>query len=96
MSSASNSSILEHRIRVRGLVRDNLEHIPVLHDLSVGIQAEDVYAGPIPVLVGGPFLMTVQHHVVPFGNHPLERYVLAWVLLRVGNSIQVFDSNVRV
>ena len=38
----------KHRVRVGWLLRDALQHIPVLHDLAVRIQAENVNAGPIP------------------------------------------------
>ena len=81
---------LEHRIRVRRLVRDDLEHIPVLHDFPVGIQPEDVYPGPFLVLVGGPFLITMQHHIVPLGNHSLEGYVFAGVL--PGHELEIGDE----
>jgi len=69
---------LEHRIRVRRFFWDNLEHVPVLNDLSVCIQPKNVYTGPITVF--GPFLMAMQHHIVSLRNHSLERNPLTGIL----------------
>jgi hypothetical protein len=35
---------LEHRVRILRGGRHRLQHIPVLDDLAIGIEAEDIYA----------------------------------------------------
>jgi len=47
---------LEHRVRVGVFRRKTLEHVPVLDDLAVLVEAEDVDARPRAVL--GPVLET--------------------------------------
>ena len=72
----------------------------MLDDLPLSVQPEDVYAGPLPVLVGGPFLMTVQDHVVPLGDHSLERDMFAGILVRheleIGDECLFALGNMRV
>jgi hypothetical protein len=54
---------LEHFVVVARLGRDDLEDIPVLDDLVVLVEAEDVDAGV--VVVAGPLLEAVQDDEVP-------------------------------
>ena len=37
----------EHSIGICGLLREGLEHVPVLDDLSIGIKSENVYPGVV-------------------------------------------------
>src|SRR5439155_12677943 len=64
------ASILEHRVGVRGFIGNWLEHVPVLDDPSIVVEADDVNAGPVPV--AGPLLIAVDDDVVAFGDHRLE------------------------
>lgn len=57
---------LEHRIIVCGRGRNPLQHVPVLHDFGVVVQAEDIYSGPIRI--AWPLLPRMQHHVIAFGK----------------------------
>ena len=59
------------------IVRDDLQHIPVLYDLAVVIEAKDIYAGPI--VLSGNLLMAVEDNVVTIGKCPLEVDLLPWV-----------------
>ena len=48
-------------------------------DFPVVIEAKNINACPIGI--PWPLLITVQDHVVSFGNHPLEVDTLAWIVL---------------
>src|SRR3954451_11277371 len=77
-SAARQGRSSEHPVVVGGVVGDDLQDIPVLDDLAVGVEAEDVDAGV--VVVAGPGLMAVQDDMVTLGNranepHPLARVV---------------------
>ena len=54
----------EHRVPVRGLRGNRLQHVPVLHDLAMSIETRDVDASP--VAIAWPILIAVQDDVVPF------------------------------
>jgi hypothetical protein len=64
----------------------------VFDDLAVGVEAEDVDAGPVavPITVARPLLVAMQDHVVAFGKHPLDDHVLAWKFL--GHALEVGDE----
>ena len=49
----------EHRVVIGCLFRNSLQHVPVLHDFAVHIQAKNIDAGPLAV--SGPVLVTVQN-----------------------------------
>ncbi len=85
MSCQGAPSNLEHRIAVRGLGGDTLKHVPMLHDLAVGVEAENI--DPRPVSVVRPVLIAVEHHVVAFGDHAPELDPLAGILLAHSNEI---------
>lgn len=56
-----------------------LQHVPVLHNLAILIEPEDVDA--CPVCVSGPLLKAVQDDAAALGNYALEVNALAWILL---------------
>jgi hypothetical protein len=56
----------------------DLQHVPVLHDLALIIEAEDVDSGP--QMITGPILATMKDHVIAFGDHPFEFHSLAGVI----------------
>src|SRR5947209_6776243 len=70
---------LEHRIVVGRVFRNALENIPVFNDFAVVIEAKNIDASPIGV--SRPLLITMQDHVVAFGNDPFELDALSWILL---------------
>src|SRR5438270_7145707 len=80
---------LEHRVTVRGGLRHGLKNVPMLHDLTLSIQPEDV--DPRPFAVARPLLATVEDDVVAFGDHPHEMHPLAGVLHR--HSLEVRDES---
>ena len=65
-----------------------MQHIPVLNDLSVVIQPEDV--DPCPVAVLWPVLVAVKDHEVVVRQDPAELHALAWILAR--HSFEVLDE----
>src|SRR5207253_4585204 len=65
----------EHRVAVGRFSGDRLQHVPVLDDLPVVIEAEDVDARPIAI--SRPLLVAVQDDVVALGDHSLELHLLA-------------------
>jgi hypothetical protein len=71
---------LEHPIGVRGCPRNFLQHIPMLHDLAVLVQAENI--NPRPVRASRPSLITMQLRVVAFCNHGLEFDALPRIIPR--------------
>jgi hypothetical protein len=70
---------LDHAVGIGRGIRHALDGVPMLDDLALLIQAEDVDSDPI--IVAGPFLAGVQHHVVAFGDGALEEHLLAGVIL---------------
>jgi hypothetical protein len=50
-----------------GRLRNLLKDVPVLHDLSVVVQAEDVHASHVPRLV-----VRVDGDEVSLGDHPMN------------------------
>src|SRR3954471_24705172 len=71
---------LEHGVGVLRGLRHALQHVPVLDDLAVRVEAEDVYTRPRAI--AGTVLEAVQPHVVSFGDHPLELDALSRILGR--------------
>ena len=53
---------LKHSVLMAGLCRDNLQNVPVFNDFPECIEAEDVYASPVLVRIGGSNLMTMKYH----------------------------------
>src|SRR5262249_45729916 len=88
ISALPRDRILEHRIRVRRRVRDALEHVPVLDDLAIIVEPEDIDAGP--VAIARPLLVTVQHDELALGDRALELDALARVLTR--HALEVIDE----
>src|SRR3984893_3679013 len=68
----------KHSIGVCGLVGHNLQHVPVLHDLTLFIELEDVDSGPH--VITGPILATMKDHIVTFGDYPFEFHTLAGII----------------
>ena len=65
-----------------------MQHVPVLYDLAVVVQPEDVDSGP--GMIAGPFLPAVQHHVVAFGDQALELDALAGIV--AGRLLEIVDE----
>src|SRR3954452_16220647 len=70
----------EHRVRVLRFFRHALEHVPVLDDLSVLIEAEDVH--PCPVPISWPLLAAMEDDVFALRDGADEMHFLPRVLLR--------------
>jgi hypothetical protein len=56
--------------------RNTLQYIPVLDNLPVVIDSEDVNPGPITVV--RPVLKVMQHHEVAIGQDAAELHAFAW------------------
>ena len=67
----------EHAVRIRRAFRRDLQHVPVLYNLSRVIQPENVDANPITI--AGPFLQAMQRHVIALGDDAFEMNALAWI-----------------
>ena len=80
----------EHRIGVRGLARNPLQHIPVLDDPPVIVQADVVDARPVAII--RPVLIAVQDYEIPLGRHAAELHTLAGIL--AGHALEVLDERV--
>ncbi len=89
-SSPEKGAQLKHAVLMAGLVRHNLQNIPVFNDFSFCIEAEDVNTGPVLVRIGGPNLMTVKDHQVAFCHGTLEANGLSGVVSR--HSLEVLDK----
>src|SRR5438874_5083423 len=70
----------EHRVRVRSLFRNPLQHVPVLDDLAGLIESKDVDAGPVPIV--GPVLVAGEDHEITVREHASEFDPLTGVLAR--------------
>jgi hypothetical protein len=70
------------------VVWDDLKHVPVLDDLAVAVEAEDVDARVI--LVAGPVLVAVEDRKVALGYSALELDPLCGVL--GGHALEVVDE----
>jgi hypothetical protein len=71
--------LLAHPILGGGCLGDDLQDVPVLNDVAVLVEPEDVDPGG--VMVTRPDLVTVQHDVVALGTaRPLE-FALAWTVV---------------
>lgn len=78
----------EHGVAIGRILRHDLQNIPVLDNLPICIETEDIDASPM--LVTWPFLITMKHDMVVLGNDALEVHALARVLLR--HSFEVCDE----
>jgi hypothetical protein len=58
---------------------------------STSIFAQTENVDPRPVAVSRPPLITVQHHIIVFGDHAPELDVFAWMLL--GHPQKVVDKS---
>jgi len=65
---------LEHRVAVLGSLGNGLDAIPVLYDLAVVIEPEDIDARPIAF--PRPFRMHVHNHVIALSDHTHEMCTL--------------------
>ena len=63
-------AVPEHRVGVRGGVRNDLEHISVFDNFAVLIEAEYVYSGVI--VVSRPLLETMQNNEIILGYRGLN------------------------
>src|SRR6267142_3751819 len=81
-SAALWTPALEHCVAVSRGIWHNLQHVPVLDDFAIVIQAKNIHTRPVSVFVGRPLLMAMQNHVVAFGENSFEVHMLARVLLR--------------
>ena len=70
----------EHTVGVLGFTWNNLQHVPMFHDFTVVIQAENV--DPSPNVITRPVLTTVQHNVITFRDDTHELDALARILPR--------------
>src|SRR5262249_16608098 len=78
--------VLEHRICVGRFLRHRLQRVPMLDNLAIVIEPEYVDAGPVTCT--RPRLLSMQDHVVSFGNGTSEVDMLAWVpILYVGEIV---------
>src|SRR6185503_1652258 len=75
---ARRRSFSKHRVLVFRPCWNPLKHVPVLDDLSLLVESEDV--DPRPVAIARPVLVAVQHHVVALTDHAFELNPLARVL----------------
>jgi hypothetical protein len=80
--------LLEHSILVGGCLGDDLQDVPVLNELAVLVEPEDVDPGV--VMVTRPDLVAVQHDVVALGQGALDLDALAGVLR--GHSLEVVNE----
>jgi len=80
--------LLERPIRVGGCLGDDLQDVPVLNDLAVLVEPEDVNPGVVTVT--RPDLVAMQHDVVALGQGALDLDVLAGVLR--GHAFEVVDE----
>src|SRR3954471_200553 len=62
----------------------------MLHNLSLGVDAKDVNAGPVPVFVGGPLLVAVQDHEVALSDDTFEVHAFAGIL--AGHALEVINE----
>src|SRR5512145_596913 len=83
--SASGS---EQPVLVSRVLRDYLQHVPMLDDLPVFVEAEDV--DPCIVLAAWPSLMAVQDDVLALSDGADELHVLAGILSR--HALEVVDE----
>jgi hypothetical protein len=60
----------EHGIAIGRFLRNPLQHIPVLNDLSVRIEPKNVDASPIVIF--RPLLVAVQDNELSFSENPLN------------------------
>src|SRR6185436_13885824 len=70
----------KHSVRVCGHIRNDLQHVPMLDDLSVVVQPKNIDARPD--VVAWPILPAVQNNVIAFGDHALELDALAGIVAR--------------
>jgi hypothetical protein len=96
--SPSGPRALKHSIRVRGVARDHLQYVPVLHNLTLFVQAENIY--PCPKMVVRPVLPTVQDHIIALSDHSLELHALAGIFaggfLKIGDESLFAVSHARI
>jgi len=81
---------LEHAVRVRRFLRDDLQHVPVFNDFAFVIQSEDVNPGV--VVVAWPVLEAVKNNKLTLGNGSLDLDAFAWPL--AGHSLEISDETV--
>jgi hypothetical protein len=72
------------------VLRNDLQHIPVLDDLSFVIETKDIDTRPDLVLVRRPKLTTVKDDEVAFGNGTYDLNGLSGVL--AGHAFEVLDE----
>ena len=82
------SEVSEHAVVVGCRLRDDLEHIPVLDYLAVGVDSEDVDTGV--VMVTRPHLVAVQHDVLTLCDGSYELDPLSGELS--SHSLEVVDE----
>src|SRR5262245_53934182 len=87
----------EHPVRIGGLVRDDLQHVPMLDNPALRIEAENVDTGPD--MVTRPVLPAMQDDEIALGYHLHEFDALARViprgLLEIGDEALLAVGNAR-
>ena len=79
---------LEHTVVVRALIRQDLQHIPVLDDFSIIIQPKDIDTGIFQSL--GPNLVAMQNDVLTVYKRTFHLNALAGILL--GHLLEISDE----
>jgi hypothetical protein len=60
---------LEHCVVVGRFIRHGLEHVPMLDDFSIVVEAKDIDAGPFLLTVARPLLATMEYNVIALKIH---------------------------
>ena len=79
---------LEHGVVVLRRTRNDLQHIPVLDDLSGIVESEDVDASVF--VVARPGLVAMQNNEIVLCDRPFELNALAGVVR--GHALEVLDE----
>ena len=79
---------LEHGVVVLRRIGNDLQHVPVLDDLSGIVESEDVDASVI--VIARPGLVAMQNNEIALCDHPFELNALAGVVR--GHALEVLDE----
>jgi hypothetical protein len=61
--------------------RHHLQHVPLLDDLAIAVETEDIDTRPIFVAITRPLLVTMHYDVVAPSDQALEVHAFPRVLL---------------
>src|SRR5438128_11174332 len=84
----AREAVLEHAVLVGGRLGDDLQDVPVLDDLAVVVEPEDVDCAV--VVIPGPVLEAMKYDDVAFADGSLELNALAGVFGR--HAVEVVDE----